>query len=79
VSVAAKVHLAGAPAGSTAKMAMSTDRRVSLIPFPFLTVRDIYGATFKDVLPPVYSLFSAKTKKTDANLMAKGKVESQTS
>jgi predicted PurR-regulated permease PerM len=34
----------------------------------FLTVWDIYGATFKDVLPPVGSLRSGEAKKPDANL-----------
>jgi predicted PurR-regulated permease PerM len=34
----------------------------------FLTVWDIYGATFKDVLPPVGSLRSGKAKKPDSNL-----------
>jgi predicted PurR-regulated permease PerM len=34
----------------------------------FLTVWEIYGATFKDVLPPVGSLGSGKAKKPDANL-----------
>lgn len=31
----------------------------------FLTVWEIYGATFKDVLPPVHSLQSAKAEKPD--------------
>ena len=34
----------------------------------FLTVWDIYGATFKDILPPVRSLGSGKWKKTEENL-----------
>ena len=34
----------------------------------FLTVWDIYGATFKDILPPVRSLHSGKIKKTEENL-----------
>jgi predicted PurR-regulated permease PerM len=42
----------------------------------FLTVWDIYGATFKDVLPPVQSFVSSKTRETDANFVAKEKSES---
>ena len=34
----------------------------------FLTVWDIYGATFKDVLPPVHSLTSNEVKKPDPTL-----------
>ena len=33
----------------------------------FLTVWDIYGSTFKDILPPVRSLNSGKLKKTEGN------------
>ncbi len=42
----------------------------------FLTVWDIYGATFKDVLPPVYDLRSGADKKTDANLWARQSAKS---
>src|SRR5450432_1289306 len=35
----------------------------------FLTVWDIYGVTFKDVLPPVRSLVSGQAKKPEANLI----------
>ncbi|MEO7723219.1 MAG: AI-2E family transporter [Chthoniobacterales bacterium] len=34
----------------------------------FLTVWDIYGTTFKDILPPVRSFTSGRLKKADANL-----------
>ena len=34
----------------------------------FLTVWDIYGATFKDVLPPVRSLSTGEVKTPDAPL-----------
>ncbi len=34
----------------------------------FLTVWDIYGATFKDILPPVRSLTTGRMKKPEANL-----------
>ncbi len=34
----------------------------------FLTVLDIYGATFKDILPPVRSLSTGEMKKTESNL-----------
>ncbi len=34
----------------------------------FLTVWDIYGATFKDILPPMRSFASGKIKKTEENL-----------
>jgi predicted PurR-regulated permease PerM len=34
----------------------------------FLTVWEIYGATFKDVLPPVGELVTGQVKKTDASL-----------
>ena len=34
----------------------------------FLTVWDIYGSTFKDILPPVRSLRSGEAKKPGANL-----------
>lgn len=37
----------------------------------FLTVWDIYGATFKDILPPVQSLDSAEAKKPGATLKPK--------
>jgi predicted PurR-regulated permease PerM len=43
----------------------------------FLTVWDIYGTTFKDVLPPVHSLVFGQTKQTDANLMAGEKSENK--
>ncbi len=45
----------------------------------FLTVWDIYGTTFKDVLPPVTSLAGSPTKKTEPNLLAPEKGESKTS
>jgi predicted PurR-regulated permease PerM len=35
----------------------------------FLTVWDIYGVTFKDILPPVRSLVSAQTRKTEVDLI----------
>jgi predicted PurR-regulated permease PerM len=44
----------------------------------FLTVWDIYGVTFKEVLPPVHSLVSGKIKRTDANLIVGEKGESET-
>ncbi len=44
----------------------------------FLTVWEIYGATFKDILPPVRSLASGKAKKTGANLLPGGKSDSKT-
>ncbi len=34
----------------------------------FLTVWDIYGTTFKEILPPVRSFTSGRFKKADANL-----------
>lgn len=37
----------------------------------FLTVWDIYGATFKEVLPPVQSLSSGRTKRPPENLSEK--------
>jgi len=37
----------------------------------FLTVWDIYGATFKDILPPVQSLDSGEAKKSGATLKPK--------
>ncbi len=45
----------------------------------FLTVWDIYGTTFKDVLPPVESLAAGQTKKAEPNLLAREKGESKTS
>jgi predicted PurR-regulated permease PerM len=41
----------------------------------FLTIWDIYGATFKDILPPVRSLHSGEAKKPDANLQVKGETK----
>ena len=38
----------------------------------FLTVWDIYGSTFKEVLPPVRSLASGRRKRPDENVKAKG-------
>jgi predicted PurR-regulated permease PerM len=37
----------------------------------FLTVWDIYGATFKDILPPVHSLASGEARKPGATLKPK--------
>ncbi len=45
----------------------------------FLTVWDIYGTTFKDVLPPVESLAVGRANKTDPNLPAKKKGERKSS
>ena len=44
----------------------------------FLTVWEIYGATFKDVLPPVGELVTGQIKKADANLPASEESESKT-
>jgi predicted PurR-regulated permease PerM len=44
----------------------------------FLTVWEIYGATFKDVLPPVGELIIGQIKTTDANLSASEESESKT-
>jgi predicted PurR-regulated permease PerM len=44
----------------------------------FLTVWDIYGATFKDVLPPVHDLRTGKREKEEPNLKLKEKRESKT-
>jgi hypothetical protein len=44
----------------------------------FLTVWDIYGATFKDILPAVHDLGSGEAKKPDANLTAESKGNSKT-
>ena len=44
----------------------------------FLTVWEIYGATFKDVLPPVGDLVTGQIKKTDANLPASEESENKT-
>jgi predicted PurR-regulated permease PerM len=44
----------------------------------FLTVWEIYGVTFKDVLPPVGDLVTGQIKKTDANLSASEESESKT-
>ena len=43
----------------------------------FLTVWDIYGATFKDVLPPVGELGPSQMKIADPDLTARDKSESQ--
>ena len=39
----------------------------------FLTVWEIYGATFKEILPPVHEVHLRKTKKTTEQLTAEGK------
>ena len=44
----------------------------------FLTVWEIYGATFKDVLPPVGELGTGQIKEADANLSASEGSESKT-
>jgi hypothetical protein len=43
----------------------------------FLTVWEIYGATFKDVLPPVGDLATREIKKTEAKLPAGKESESK--
>ena len=43
----------------------------------FLTVWEIYGVTFKDVLPPVGELGSSQLKIADPDLTVRGKSESQ--
>ena len=43
----------------------------------FLTVWEIYGATFKDVLPPVGDLVTGEIKKTDAKLPASKESEAK--
>jgi len=44
----------------------------------FLTVWEIYGATFKDVLPPVGQLVIGQIKKADANLSTSEESEGKT-
>ena len=44
----------------------------------FLTVWEIYGATFKDVLPPVGELVIGQIKKADANLSTSEESEGKT-
>ena len=41
----------------------------------FLTVWEIYGATFKDVLPPVGDLVTGEIKKADAKLTTSKKAK----
>lgn len=41
----------------------------------FLTVWEIYGATFKDILPPVRSLQSSEVEKPEANVLSREKRE----
>ena len=41
----------------------------------FLTVWDIYGTTFRDILPPVRSLASGKPKKPDENFKVQARSE----
>jgi len=43
----------------------------------FLTVWEIYGVTFKDVLPPVGELGPSQMKIADPDLTARDKSESQ--
>ena len=44
----------------------------------FLTVWEIYGATFKNVLPPVRSFVSGETTRTDSKLLTNQESESKT-
>jgi predicted PurR-regulated permease PerM len=45
----------------------------------FLTVWDIYGATFKEILPPVHSLATGQAKKPGATLKTEEKSEGKAS
>ena len=42
----------------------------------FLTVWEIYGATFKEILPPVHEVHLRKTKTAGASLLPEKKSES---